>query len=121
MSMFELFDTTYGNEIYDIVPNATGGADIIGEGGDIIAHARMNDLGGVNIYDDEGLEAMTIPNAVGGVDIYDGDMNMEGMTIPDPATSEEYIVDVGNGNDIMTYEDPLFHSSEYQMDAMIFV
>lgn len=121
MSMFEIFDAAYGNEIYDIVPNATGGADIIGMNGDVIAQAQLNDLGGVNIYDENGLEAMTIPNAAGGVNIYDGDMNMEGMTIPDPATGEEYVVAVGNGEEIMTYDDPLYHSSEYQMNAMIFI
>ena len=39
-------------------------------------------MGRMDVYDgDMGLEHMTMPNVHGGVDIYDANMNMDGMTM----------------------------------------
>lgn len=150
MSLFDLFDATYGDEMYqstpdmtggaDImhdgnvvdhmnpdgtfesqgmavdVPNAQGGVDVISDDGQVVAHTQPNALGGTDVYDgDMGLEHTTMPNANGGEDIYDGDMQMDGSTMPNALGGEDYFSMSGNADEILSYEDPLMHSSEYQM------
>lgn len=153
LDIFDLFDATYGNGIYEGIPDGTGGADIFhngrfadhmnsdgvfdsqgsaftvpnAEGGEdvvsegrVVKHTQPNEAGGTDVYGDDGLEKTTIPNVEGGFDIYDADMNSEGKTMPNSSGGEDYIVVKDNSNEIMSYDDPLSHSSEYRMDSLSF-
>lgn len=153
MDMFDIFDATYGNGIYEAIPDGAGGADIFHDGtvvdhmnsdgvfdsqgaafavsnaeggkdiiseGRVATHTQPNVVGGMDIYGEEGLEKTTIPNVEGGFDIYNSDMNLEGKTMPNPLGGEDYIVMQDNSNEIMSYDDPLRHSSEYRMDSLSF-
>lgn len=154
MSLFELFDATYGPGLYESIPDGIGGTDILHGGtvvdhmspdgvlhsqgmalnvpnveggvdvisnGQVISRTQPNAMGGMDVYDgDMGLERSTIPNAEGGVDIYGTDMNMEGMTMPNVFGCEDYLSLQGNGAEIMSYDDPLLHSHEYRMDPFGF-
>lgn len=154
VDMFDLFDATYGNGIYEAIPDGAGGADIFHNGtvvdhmnsdgvfdsqdsafgvpnveggkdiispeGQVSAHTQPNVLGGTDVYSDDGLEKTTIPNVEGGFDIYNADLNLEGKTIPNSLGGEDYIVMRDNSNEIMSYDDPLRHSSEYHMDSLSF-
>lgn len=98
------------------MPNAQGGVDVISDG-QLVAHTQPNIMGGVDVYDGNmGLEHTSVPNVHGGVDIYDADMQMDGMTMPNVFGGEDYLSFQGNGDEIMSYDDPLLHSSEYQME-----
>ena len=154
IDMFDLFDASYGNGIYEAIPDGTSGADILHEGivvdhvnsdgifqsqgavfstpnveggtnviqdGQVIAHTQPNIEGGMNIYEGDTLSKITIPNAEGGVNIYNSDMSMDGMTFPNSFGGEDYMAVQGNGADIIDYADPLAHTSEYRMDALILI
>lgn len=72
------------------------------------------------LYDgDMGLEHMMMPNVHEGVDIYDADMNMDGMTMPNIFGGEDYFSMLGNADEILSYDDPLMHSAEYKMDLFV--
>lgn len=101
-------------------PNIDGGTDVI-QDGQVIAHTQPNVEGGMNIYAGDTLSRITIPNAEGGVNIYSGDMSMEGMTFPNSFGSEDYMAVQGNGADIIDYDDPLAHTAEYHMDALVLI
>ena len=150
MSLFELFDATYGDGLYQSIPDGIGGADILHNGmvvdhvnhdsvfdsqgttfnlpnvqggvdvvsnGHIVTHTRPNVMGGMDVYDgDMSLEHMTIPNVHGGVDIYGSDMQMDGMTMPNVFGGEDYLSMQGNADAILDYQDPLMHSAEYKME-----
>lgn len=65
------------------------------------------------------LASSTMPNAMGSVDIFDGDMDMEGFTSPNVFGGEDF-VSFGNGEDMMSFDDPLAHSAEFRMDPLVF-
>lgn len=96
-------------------PNADGGHDVI-VNGKTVQSTHANVHGGEDIYHGTKLHQMTIPNALGGVDIYDANMRMEGMTLPNVFGSEDYLSTHGNADAILTYQDPLAHSTEYRMN-----
>ena len=97
-------------------PNVQGGVDVISDG-QLVSHTEPNAMGGMDVYDgDMGLEHMTMPNVHDGVDIYDADMNMDGMTMPNVFGGEDYFSMQGNADEILSYDDPLMHSPEYRME-----
>ncbi len=96
-------------------PNADGGYDVI-VNGKTVQSTHPNVHGGEDIYHGTNLHQMTIPNALGGVDIYGVNMHMEGMTLPNVFGSEDYLSTHGNADAILTYQDPLAHSTEYRMN-----
>lgn len=150
MSLFELFDAAYGDGLYQSIPDGIGGADILHNGtvvdhmnpegvlhshgmafhfpnvqggvdvisdGQLVSHTEPNVMGGMDVYDgDMGLEHMTMPNVHDGVDIYGADMNMDGMTMPNVFGGEDYFSMQGNADEILSYDDPLMHSAEYKMN-----
>lgn len=151
MDMFDVFDATYGNGIYEAIPDNAGGANIFHDGtiidhmnsdgtfdsqgeafaipnvaggtdivseGHVVKHTQPNVIGGTDIYDEDGLEKITIPNVEGGFDVYNADMNLEGKTMPNALGGEDYIVVWDNSEEIMSYDDPLLHSSEYRMASL---
>ena len=83
MDMFELFDSNYGNGIYESIPDGTGGADII-HNGSVADHANAdgsfesqgdvfftpNAEGGTDVISEGVVVAHTQPNIEGGVDVY---------------------------------------------------
>ena len=102
-----------------IVPNIEGGLDIIVDG-KVDSHTQPNIFGGVDVYEDNELSSTSIPNVEGGVNIFNSDFDFEGMTMPNVFGGEDYIANESNLDEIMTYPDPLMHSSEYKMDALVF-
>lgn len=101
------------------VPNAEGGTDTISEG-HVTKHTQPNIFGGTDIYGDDGIEKTTIPNAEGGFDVYNADMDLEGKTMSNSLGGEDYLDVQDNSSEIMSYDDPLRHSSEYHMDSLRF-
>ena len=94
MSLFELFDSAYGDGLYQSIPDGIGGADIL-HGGTVVDHMNPDGVfksqgmvfntpnlqGGVDVISDGHIVAHTQPNVMGGVDVYDGDMGLERTTI----------------------------------------
>ena len=111
-------------------PNAEGGHDVLDyETGRIVSHSEPNVMGGMNIYDaDMHLNRVTMPNADGGEDIYDSDMQLEGHTMPNVMGSEDLYavgshesttcfddaIDMGNGDEILSHDDPLKYSADFR-------
>ena len=100
------------------VPNEEGGTDVF-EDGKLVSHSKHNIFGGTDTYHGTKLASSTMPNAMGGVDIFDGDMDMEGFTSPNVFGGEDF-VSFGNGEDMMSFDDPLAHSAEFRMDPLVF-
>ncbi|MBE6098800.1 MAG: hypothetical protein E7197_01965 [Anaerovibrio sp.] len=149
MSIFELFDNSYGAGTFESVPDGIGGTDIIHNGtvvdhinsgenfasdgttltvsnvmggedvisdGVVVAHTQPNVMGGMDIYDGNmDLETTTIPNVEGGVDIFDDNMDFEAMTVPNVFDGEDYLSFDGNVDDIMSNDDPLLYSSKVKL------
>ena len=97
------------------VDNAYGGEDTI-VNGKTVQSTHANLYGGEDVYQDGQLHQMTVANAHGGVDIYDSNMHMDGMTMPNLYGGEDYLSLHGNADTMLSYQDPLIHSSEYHMN-----
>lgn len=155
MSIFEDFDSSYGNGYYTGMNSPTGGADILHDGtvaehvshikhglatgfdqngdfviktlnqdggmdefkhGHHVKHTQHNVFGGTDVYgNDHQLHETSMPNAAGGMDFYDGDMHYKGMSMDNVYSSEDFLSAESNIDDILNYDDPLSHSSEYKM------
>lgn len=86
--MFELFDSNYGNGIYEAIPDGTGGADIFHNG--IIAdHANAD-----GSFESQG-EVLVTPNAQGG-----NDFISEGIVVAHTQPNIEGGVDVYQNNEL---------------------
>ena len=94
MSLFEIFDTNYGDGIYQSIPDGIGGTDIIHDGtvvdhmnNDGVLHSHgaaistHNVEGGVDIVSDGDLVVHTQPNVMGGHDVYGSD-GLEHISMP---------------------------------------
>lgn len=86
-------------------------------GGKHLTHTAANALGGENIYHGSGLATQTVPNLAGGVDVYDGNMQPEGSFFADGMGGETYLSFAGNGDEIVSYTDPLTHAGEFRPKA----
>lgn len=95
--------------------NCSGGHDTF-VNGHHTTHTENNGLGGQNIYHENHLEQITSPNAMGGIDVYNGDMLYEGSFVPNGIGGEDYLSMHGNSLDMMHYQDPLAHASEYRLN-----
>lgn len=95
MSIFELFDNSYGAGTFESMADGVGGTNILHDGtgvdhinpGDTFhSHGTSltvhNAQGGVDVISDGHVVSHTQPNVMGGVDVYDGDMSLEHTTIP---------------------------------------
>lgn len=96
-------------------PNADGGQDTI-VNGKFVQSTHPNVHGGEDIYHGTKLHQTTMPNAHGGVDVYRENMQLQGVTMPNIFGSEDYLSLHGNADTILSYQDPLVHSSEYRMN-----
>lgn len=94
-------------------PNIEGGKDVYKDG-KLYSHGTPNVNCGVDVYHGGILEHMTIPNALGGVDVYNSDMQLEGSTTPNIFGGEDFTPFPGNDAEILSYDDPLLHSSDYK-------
>ena len=155
MCLFELFGAAYGDGLYQSIPDGIGGTDIVHNGmvvdhmnpegvlhshgmafhfsnvqgdvdvisdGQLVPHTELNIMGRMDVYDgDMGLEHMTMPNVHGGVDIYDANMNMDGMTMLNVFGGEDYFAMQGTVDIILEYQDPVMHSGEHHMESFVFV
>lgn len=95
--------------------NQEGGTDVFRNGTQAV-HTEHNIMGGEDVYHGNELSHVTIPNQEGGVDVYDGHMQQQGISMPNEFGSEDYLSFQGNSNELMQYEDPLAHVSDYRME-----
>lgn len=93
--------------------NAYGGKDTIIDG-KIVQSTQSDIAGGEQIYHENALHKITIPNVHGGVDIFCSDMQQEGITFANAYGSEDYLSLHGNSEILLNQQDPLSHSAEYQ-------
>lgn len=81
-----------------------------------VQHTHKNIFGGQTTYDENNhVDSQSIPNSLGGVNVYDDNMQPEGMSTSNIFGSETYFANDDNFDNVMQYDDPLSHVTEYQM------